>query len=365
MLRKDLKKIIDGIIVLLFVTMSFQVIIPSVSTHKIIYVDDEPGEGPGNPPEDFTKIQDAVDNASDGDTVFVHNGTYHENVEVRRGISLLGESRYSTIIDGSGIGSVINISMENVTISGFTIQSCGNTIHDGGIRINTEGTSIIGNIMNNNSHGIRFYDTHHNNLIVNNMLKNNYCGIVGAVNGNTIINNNFTKNEIGISTWNPLHIENNTFMENTRGLQIYSSRGGTITSNNFIKNEIPIWMKWAELYNITKNNFINNKEDPYFHSNLWRNICRQNWDENYWSNLPGNSKCKVIFGTVIIYSGGLFYPGFSIGIKWPNVDWHPRSEPYEWEWDRFSFGRYTVKALAYDLDGEQVGFDDTIVWKFS
>jgi len=40
------------------------------------------------------------------------------------------------------------------------------------------------------------------------------------------------------------------------------------------------------------------------------------------------------------------------------------TEPYEWMWDRFSFRRHIVKALAYNLDGEQVGFDDTIVWKF-
>ena len=40
------------------------------------------------------------------------------------------------------------------------------------------------------------------------------------------------------------------------------------------------------------------------------------------------------------------------------------SEPFEWNWDRFSLGRRKVKAVAYDMDGEQAGYDDTIVWKF-
>jgi len=40
------------------------------------------------------------------------------------------------------------------------------------------------------------------------------------------------------------------------------------------------------------------------------------------------------------------------------------SSPFEWEWSRFSFGRHKVKAVAYDMDGEQAGFDDTIIWKF-
>ena len=47
----------------------------SMSTRngKTLYVG---GSEPGN----YTKIQDAINNASDGDTVFVYNGTYDEKV---------------------------------------------------------------------------------------------------------------------------------------------------------------------------------------------------------------------------------------------------------------------------------------------
>jgi len=38
--------------------------------------------------------------------------------------------------------------------------------------------------------------------------------------------------------------------------------------------------------------------------------------------------------------------------------------PFEWEWNRFSFGRHTVKAQAYDLEGNPGGFDTARVWKF-
>ena len=56
----------------------------------------------GSGPNNYTKIQDAVDNASDGDTVYVFNGTYYENVFIGRSINLIGENKDTTIIDGGG-----------------------------------------------------------------------------------------------------------------------------------------------------------------------------------------------------------------------------------------------------------------------
>ncbi len=43
------------------------------------------GYGPNN----YTQIQDAIDNASEGDTVFVFNGTYFEHVTVNKSINLI------------------------------------------------------------------------------------------------------------------------------------------------------------------------------------------------------------------------------------------------------------------------------------
>jgi hypothetical protein len=40
------------------------------------------------------------------------------------------------------------------------------------------------------------------------------------------------------------------------------------------------------------------------------------------------------------------------------------STPYEWNWNKLSFGRHIVKVTAYDPNGVQVGWDDAIVWKF-
>jgi hypothetical protein len=51
---------------------------------------------------------------------------------------------------------------------------------------------------------------------------------------------------------------------------------------------------------------------------------------------------------------------FYLGIRLMCTD---DTAPYEWKWTGFSFGRYKIKAVPYDMNGEQAGFDDAIVWK--
>ena len=63
-----------------------------------------------NVPDDFTKIQDAINNSVDGDVILVAPGTYYENINFR-GKNVLLTSHYlfdedvsfinTTIIDGS------------------------------------------------------------------------------------------------------------------------------------------------------------------------------------------------------------------------------------------------------------------------
>ena len=90
---------------------------------KTIYVDGNADPGWYNETNVKT-IQEGIKNASSGDTVYVFNGTYYENVFINKSlITLIGQDRDTTIIDGNQSGNVIRVIAEYVNISGFTIRN--------------------------------------------------------------------------------------------------------------------------------------------------------------------------------------------------------------------------------------------------
>jgi len=75
----------------------------------------------GYGPDNYTRIQDAIDNASDGDTVFVFGDSspYHENVVVDKSIFLIGEDKNLVVIDADFKGAAVAITADDVFVSGF------------------------------------------------------------------------------------------------------------------------------------------------------------------------------------------------------------------------------------------------------
>ncbi len=265
-------------------------------------------------PRDYEKIQWAVGNSSEGDTVFVHKGTYCENVVVNKSLSLVGEDRDLTIVDGNETGSVISIQQAgNVRIEGFTIRrsdpgfdnsgifvdcSSGNDISHNiitnnydGIRLYLSYSNVIsGNTITNNSEGIRF-DSSSNNVVSDNvMYSNNYDGIrlylsySNVISGNTVSSNNI--NGIRLHSSHNNVISGNTVSSNNyNGIGVFFSysnviSGNTISSNNNYGMHIAHESSNNTIY---RNNFNNSNQVQSELTNVW-----DDGDEgNYWSDYTG------------------------------------------------------------------------------
>jgi len=154
------------------------------------------GSGPGN----YTSIQGAIDNASDGDTVFVFDDSspYYENVTVDKRITLIGEEKETTIIDGTFLEVFIHIKTDGVTVAGFTVRNAT----DFGFIISSNQVMIHNNIIKNSCTGIGIAACSgiiSDITITNNTLSNDGSGIFAAgTNQLNISNNNITYHDYGI-----------------------------------------------------------------------------------------------------------------------------------------------------------------------
>jgi len=149
-----------GGLVFFVITVSSLIGVNSISyssstcpTRKILYVG---GYGPGN----YSTIKDAIDNAGGGDIIFVYNGTYYENIVINKTVSLIGENRKNTIIDGGGNGNAVHMMAEKVDLTGFSIKNGIKKIASGekwfyaGIRVTASNNTIQGNNIHDNLLGI-------------------------------------------------------------------------------------------------------------------------------------------------------------------------------------------------------------------
>ena len=145
----------------------------------------------------YTSIREAINNAKEGDIVYVYNGIYYENLLIDKSINLVGENQEETIIDGQEKTDVILITANYVNITGFTIQNAGFYLYNNGIDV----------------------DSSHN-IIANNTIQRCRCGIA-------------------LELWpNDCRIFKNTFYENSFGIMAYSihNNRNLIYENNFLKN---------------------------------------------------------------------------------------------------------------------------------
>ena len=169
----------------------------------------------------YATIQAAVNVAGTGDTINVDAGSYNEDVNVNKSITLHGAGYASTTVSGpiGGSGSTFTVSANNVEISGFTITRDGNNMADwNNANLNTAGISVISGWT-----GMLVHD---------NLITQMRTGIdVNNSSGETIRNNVITDNRTGLifrNVTNNLTVVENEITNNwTDGVLFLDQSGGT------------------------------------------------------------------------------------------------------------------------------------------
>jgi len=321
------KKLAIGVIVL-FLGIS---VIPSVvgdnsSFENIIYVDGDNTEGPwyGTEYHPYQYIQDGVDAAGNGDTVFVYSRIYYEHIVINTSISLVGEYREIPIIDGNNTGDVLVINANNTTIRDFTIQNCSKHYLNPGnvVKILSNNNTILNNNINTNdagdwkhyhSSGIQLINSNYN-IISDNIFSSNGCSIdLESSSYNKIKNNIVIKSRFGIggtSSSNNI-ISNNQCVDITYGINFYRGKYNEISNNTILNSTIAIETYgndniinntissfWIGIRVLTGNNIIGNKID----SGMQMGILV----EGNKNNITGNKIDSVGYIGALESPGGIF-----------------------------------------------------------
>jgi len=249
-------------------------------------------------PDNYLTIQAAINAATAGDTVYVKAGTYHENVNVNKTLSLIGEDEQNTVIDGGYVWNVIVVQADHVSITGFTLSNDGWNYSDI-VLFGTSYCSVSGNILTNSFGGVYFDMGANNNIVTGNEITSNAWGIyIGGYNpnpdlvcsDNDIDGNNITNNQAGIGVrWSSYgnRMTGNSITANTEGISLFaSSHDNSIVGNNIMANTIGVSVT-ANGNIFYHNSCVNNAQQVQSgnSTNIWDNSYPSGG--NNWSDYTG------------------------------------------------------------------------------
>ena len=156
-------------------------------------------------PNHYATIQAAINAATPtNNSILVMPGTYNSHLTVNKALTLVARDQRAgrTVLDGSGSGTVVSVTANDVVVCGFTIQNSGNSFSDSGLAlIGSSGSTISENTVLMNLYGINV-DSSNNNLILGNrVLRNNYGIYMDQSTGNTLRHNSIGCNKYNLGVF--------------------------------------------------------------------------------------------------------------------------------------------------------------------
>lgn len=223
-----------------------------VELDTILYVDDDNRDGPwdGSVQYPFQNIHEAVEIANYQQQIFVLNGTYHEDIVIKKQTTIIGECTTKVIIDGGYSPYVIIVESNESVIRNITIKHSGTFSENAGI------------ILNGDSNHISNCD----------FFKTKTAILINKVDGAYISNCRFFQNGEGILLKNATdsHIHNSFFIHNGIGINSFHAQDMTILNCSATINGIGFFFDTVNIALIERCALFNNNDNQ---GGLFLNDC--------------------------------------------------------------------------------------------
>jgi len=266
-------------------------------------IDDSSAESVIVVPDNFPTIQAAINNANEGDTILVKNGTYFERLVIPKSLNVIGTGALSTVIESPGGGHTVEISAgaNNVVFEGFTLKGTDSFLWSGIYIARSLNNIVRDNIIVNHRYGIRIYDSSGNILKNNNMSHNKYNLVVWGLLLSHFLHDIDSSNVVnGRPVYYWVNQQNKIVPKDAGYVALVNSLNITVKELNLSNSLAGVLLAYTDNSIITGVTSFNNERGLYLVSSHYNNFVNNNVSGNSWIGISTvSSRGNRILGNII------------------------------------------------------------------